>query len=480
MIVTIILIFLLSFFLRWINLQDYLFFGFEQGRDALIAEGILKHLDFVLVGPATNVEGVFHGAWYYYLLLLPYGLTGGNPLAASFFLVAVGSLVPIAVFFLSRELLKSKSWAITASLLTVFSYEYILYSRWLSNVSPAPLFIVLSFYALWKFIKTGRGKFFILFTAFASIASLFELILLPEFVLLLVLLIIFREIKKISISSLFLSFLTALFFFAPTIIFDFRNEHIIFKSISGIAERSSSGGLQGFVNAFVIYSKQLYVHLYLSLFNIKIFYIQIFTVLVATVGFITAFVKNKSKKEGLFILSWILMSLPVMKISPGDPQHYVGAGLGFILIFCYSLKILSGRPYFKYLTVIFSVFFLIGLFNTVNNLLTNKDVFFRTTQDDLVYSDQIKLLRFINEDAKGKPYKFISFTVPFLHPEGWVYLHNYYYPDSRQEGAGIIYISIEKGVYPVWEERWINDLGKTRLEMERKFGLIRLQKRIPE
>lgn len=480
MIVTIILIFLLSFFLRWINLQDYLFFGFEQGRDALIAEGILKHFDFVLVGPATNVEGVFHGAWYYYLLLVPYGLSGGNPLAASFFLVVLGALVPVAVFFLSREIFKSKTWALIASLLTVFSYEYILYSRWLSNVSPAPLFIVLCLFALWKFIKTGSGKFFILFAAFASIASLFELILLPEFLFLLVLLTIFRLIRKISLRSLFFSFLTALFFFAPTIIFDFRNEHIIFKSISGIAKESSAGGLQGIANAFEIYTKQLYIHLFLSLFYIKVFYIQLFTVLVMTAGLITAFIKNKDKNEGLFILSLILMSLPVMKISPGDPQHYVGIGLGFILIFCYSLKVLYGTVYFRYLAVIFSVFFLLGLFNTVNNLLTNKDVFFRTTQDDLVYSDQLNILKFINEDSNGRPYKFINFTVPFLHPEGWEYLHKYYYPDSRQDGAEIIYITIEEGVYPVWEEKWINDLGRTRLEMERKFGLIRLQKRIPE
>ena len=107
----------------------------------------------------------------------------------------------------------------------------------------------------------------------------------------------------------------------------------------------------------------------------------------------------------------------------------------------------------------------------------NKDVFFRTSQDDLNYADQKAVLDFINKDSNNQSYRFISFTIPSLQPEGWDYLHKYFYPENKSEGAKLVYIVIEKHVYPVWENKWINDLGKTKLVFEKKFGLLRLQKR---
>jgi hypothetical protein len=479
MLITTVLIFILSLAIRWYKLPEYLFFGFEQGRDAIIIERILRYGDFVLVGPATNVEGVFHGAWYYYFLLIPYWLGGGSPLVASFFLAVVGSLVPVAVYFLGREIFRSKFWAISTSVLTVFSYEYILYSRWLSNVSPAPLFIVLSFLALWRFLKTQGRKYLILFALFASLAALFELILLPCYIFLLFLLVVFRQIKKVNFATFLLSSVVALIFFLPTIIFDLRNENIISKSIFGIAEKASSGGVGGIINAFGIYFKQLYIHLFLSLFYIKNPVVQSLVAGFGVLGLALAFRKD-NKKEAIFLLSWVLMSLPIMKISPGDPQHYIGLGLSFIFLFVFALKQVAAGRYFKFLFPAFCLLFLLSIFNTFVSLSTNQDVFFRTTQRDLVYSDQLALLKFIDEDSQGKPYRFISFTVPSLRPEGWQYLHSYYYQNASSEGARTVYLSIEEGVYPVWEGRWISELGKSRLESERKFGLIRLQKRILE
>lgn len=73
---------------------------------------------------------------------------------------------------------------------------------------------------------------------------------------------------------------------------------------------------------------------------------------------------------------------------------------------------------------------------------------------------------------------FLAFTIPSLHPDGWNYLHKFYYPNKTNKQSKVVYIVIEKYVYPVWEEKWIRDLGKSTLIFEKKFDKLRLQKRI--
>ena len=51
----IVLIFLFAFILRAYKIEDFLFFGYEQGRDALIVENIIYLKDFTLTGPSTSI-----------------------------------------------------------------------------------------------------------------------------------------------------------------------------------------------------------------------------------------------------------------------------------------------------------------------------------------------------------------------------------------------------------------------------------------
>src|SRR5260221_3422478 len=149
-------VFLFSIFIRWYMLPQNLFFGFEQGRDAQIILDIFNKHEFKLVGPKTDLAGIFHGAYYYYLLLPAYILSHGNPLAASFFLIVLSSLTVVIAYFFGRDFFaSSKAGAVTA-LLVATSYAYIIYARWLSNVTPAVPLILLTFWLLWKYhIRTG-------------------------------------------------------------------------------------------------------------------------------------------------------------------------------------------------------------------------------------------------------------------------------------------------------------------------------------
>lgn len=472
----IILIFFLSLILRLVKIQDFLFFGFEQGRDLQIVQKIYQFKDFVLVGPSTSIGGVFHGPWYYYLLSLPLGLSSGNPLAASIFLIVLGSFVPVVVYLLAKDIFNSKFWGVVAGILTIFSYEYILYARWLSNVSPAPLFTALAFLMLWKYSKKNQQKFFLFFILFSEIAVLFQMILIVQFGFVFLILLLFKVIKPPSLKDILFSFGILFILFSPLILFDFRNQHLIFNSLLNFYPVKDSQNNNPF-GGLLVYLEQMRNHLQLSLVNLSFFPLQI-VILISIFAGVYLLYRRKFVKQIIFLTAWILMGLPLILISPGNPQYYVCIGLGWILLFVLTLKMFWEAKKLRIAAILLAGAFFLGIISTLSNLLNNKEVFFRTTQYDLNYADQRKVLNFIHNDSNGESYRLNSFTIPSLQPQGWDYLKSYFYPNDPERDAKIVYIVIEKNVYPVWENKWINDLGESELIFEKNFGLLRLQKRI--
>lgn len=473
-------LFSISFLIRFYKLPDNLFFGFEQGRDAEVIKNIYSFKDFILTGPSTSIGGVFHGPWYYYMMAIPYSISSGSPLAAAFLLIILGSIVPVIIYFLAKDLLDSKIWGFFAGILTLFSYEYILYSRWLSNVSPAPLFIALSFLFLLKYSRSNSSLHFSIFVINASLASLFQMILLFQFIFIFLFCLIFKVIKLPKLKALLISALLIMSLFGPLIVFDFRNQHISSLSLWKFITESNNDKHQVIVLRIVPFWQQTKMHFTYSLINIDSSVLQmlIFGIIVGSLIFLA--IKGPSHQKVLFVIIWILMSVPLIYISPGNPQYYVGVGLGWILVFAMVVKVFWEFATLRIVSFLLIFLILKGWSNTFINLTENKNVFFRTIQDDLNLSDQRKILSFIHEDSKGVPYKLIAFTIPYLHSEGWEYLHGYYYPNDKQDGAKLVYIVVESHVAPVWEEKWIKDLGNSQLISEKYFGKLRLQKRILE
>ncbi len=471
------LIFLIAFATRSYKISDYLFFGYEQGRDAQIIQSIYMLRDFVLVGPPASIGGAFHGPWYYYLMALPYGLSGGNPLIAVFFICLLGSSVPLLVFFLAKDFFNSKTWGIFAAVVTIFSYEYILYSRWISNVSPSVPLIILAFLALWKYSKTGKDVFFILSVFFSVFASQFEILLIVQFLFVFIWLFIFRLISFPKFHIVLISLFISLLLFSPLILFDFRNEHITFNSLKEfLARLSGNNSGSNVLNLFQIFFAQSSFVFQRAILNIDNVFIKSLLAILMILGLI--FFYFKDKKKAIFLTTWSLMALPIVFISPGNSHYYYAAALGWVLLLAFLVKTFLENKAFRVLAFVIIGMLLLSAISTLEDLHFNKDVFYVTIQDDLNFKDQRAVLNYIHSDAKNAPYRFVSFTIPSLHPEGWQYLHKYYFPNDSSENAKIVYITIESKVYSVWEEKWIAELGESTLTDEKRFGKIRLQKRV--
>jgi hypothetical protein len=472
------LMFVLAFLLRWFQLPEKLFFGFEQGRDALIIENIRHLQDFVLVGPKTDIGGIFHGAWYYYLMTIPYEISGGSPVGAVFFLVLISSLVPLMMAQTLRDMTKSSRMGIVAGILSLFSFELISYSQWLSNVTPAVPVMSVTLWSIWRLSHTNQQKYWLLSGLSAAFAAQFEIILLLWFGPLFLSLLLTRVIRLPKFKTVVLLLLGAAFLFAPMILFNLRNEFVSLKAVTTYQTANVEAEPISFLGRLTTYGDMLE-----RLVKKSLWYVP--GGLAMGLTFITIWAASrwhrlKQGNHAYTILGlWTIMTWPVIFFphSMTLTQLYVGTSLGLIGLTVLAVAYFTQLKWGRAGMFILGVFWIASTVVTLGKLQANEDVFYRTIQEDLLYRDQIALLAYINSDAGAAPYRLKAFTIPYFQEEGWQYLHQHLYPHATPIGANVIYVVIEEKVDPYWIEKWIGELGPTELVSEEWFGRLRVQKR---
>ncbi len=472
-------LFILSFLLRIHRIGDYFFFGFEQGRDALVAENIIKKKDFVLVGPKTDIGGIFHGAWYYYILASFYFFSSGNPLLVNIFFIFINSFVPFFFFLLLKDILKSDNWAFLGGILCAISFELISYSRWLSNVNLAVICIVFAFWFLWKFQQNkNKEKYFIISIFCASLASQFQILLTLWFFFVYLMCFLFRFITIPSLKTLIKGFFLCFILFLPLLVFNFRNDFITLKSIYGANNKENLISLSGsFKEYFISLDRLLNNSLVGFDFLGKLFF---FVICFFSFWQIIITRKQHDKSILLFFSLWFLMTLPVVFFRQGVNliQIYIGTTLGLIGLTIFLLMVAWRKFVGKFFVVVFLFIIVSNLFKTIGYIDHNQKFFFITIQDDLNYHDQRDLINYIHQNSQNNDYQLKAFTIPYYQSEGWDYLHRYLYPLSKiSDSASLIYIIIEEKVDPYWQKKWIQDIGQTKLLEEKFFGKIKLEKR---
>ncbi len=164
---------IIAIFWRIYGGLDSILFTYDQARDALAAQEILKG-DLKLVGPPTDIPGVFHGPLYYYFLALLYGLNN-DPRFAVLGVIFINLLSIVPLYLLAKDMFKSRLWAWVSVLFFAVSFEAVNYARWLSNPTLVVPAFSLYMLGLWKknwiLIAVGMG--------IAIQAQLFMLYLLP-------------------------------------------------------------------------------------------------------------------------------------------------------------------------------------------------------------------------------------------------------------------------------------------------------------
>ncbi len=146
-------------------------YTYDQGRDFIKAQQIIRDFKPVLSGPTTGIPGLNHGVWWYYFLAIPYLIFFGLPIGFSVF-IFIFSLLQLLLFsyFLKREF----GWfpSLMFALLVAGSPYFTMMSFFVINGVLGFPFILLFFYFVYLFLKTDNKKY--LFWIFLSLGFMFE------------------------------------------------------------------------------------------------------------------------------------------------------------------------------------------------------------------------------------------------------------------------------------------------------------------
>lgn len=465
------LIFILAVFLRTYNVEKTLLFHFDQGYHGLAIKEIWENKRIALLGHKTDVEGVYHGSLFYYLMIPFYLISSWNPAVVSILLGIFDSFSIVFLFLIGEKMFNQKI-GLFAALFYAISYSLISYSRWLSNVTLIPFLATCLTYFL---VKTYKEKsnyypvtaFFVgLIIQFNGAIGFFFLPLLV-FVFLNLHKKLLKEVK-IVIFALFFFILPSL----PLILFDFRHDFLVSRSI--LKMFSGDGKISyDFVNLFN--HLNFFKNEVFSLLTDKTLVVGLLLIVFVILGL---FLRKKSTAEDkkLLLLFFFIPTAGLIFYPKGIHQFfYVGILPLLILLIAVGLGNLSDYQKFKppvYLLIIFVILLNINFWRGF--LSPNFNLIPIGTRNLITLEDRIRATDFMYKEANGKTFKTLIYIIPYFQEQPWDYLFSWYgkskYGYGREEKGGKTFVIYERDYdFPYRLTNWLGKIQEDHGKVEASF-----------
>jgi 4-amino-4-deoxy-L-arabinose transferase-like glycosyltransferase len=154
----VVLVVLLSVFMRLYRIGDYLTFLGDEGRDALVVKHILDG-QFTLLGPRASAADFYTGPIYYYMIAPFLWFSRLDPTGPAVFIALLSIATTFLIFQFGKRWVGEKAALIAAALYAV-SPLVLVYSRSSWNPNPMPFFSMVILYLLYKAVREPTWKLF--------------------------------------------------------------------------------------------------------------------------------------------------------------------------------------------------------------------------------------------------------------------------------------------------------------------------------
>ncbi len=192
---------------------------FDQGRDWLWVKNQFDLGRPSLIGPAGSIRGVFFGPLWFWLLAVPYLISGGHPLVMTLFnaLIVYSGIVLAALIFKKHD--QKLAW-----LILILGFGSPALHGLANHAFSQHLLPILTLLFIYSLVK---NKF-----VWASLAASLMWHAEPPIAVFSVPLLIYRAIKqKISLRVMTLALLAFVIPFLPLLAFDLRHDWIQLRSL---------------------------------------------------------------------------------------------------------------------------------------------------------------------------------------------------------------------------------------------------------
>ncbi len=417
----------IAFALRvWFVSDHNIIFWFDQARDAIQAtqlwQGNLK-----LMGPSasgTN-DTVYHGVLYYYLISPWYGIFGGDPTWASYFLGFLGALAIPLNYWLGYAITQKKSIALALAFLFSFSAQAVVLSTLLGNPTIALVAFPLFFLSVWKLFYDGNQSkkwWLVLGLSYGWLVQaaiwLFPLIFIP---LISLYLLYFRQQKsfqnQIQISSILIAMIATLLMTSSMILTQIKLANAGVFTLQKVAEGNS-----GHERASM-YLLTDYVFAYGKKITSVYFPSHALVALLVFVICATQFPKLELKKRQFYLLVF-LSPILISIIFPRNNDHFFFMiDLPLYLLLIESLWLIK-LPKKSFQVLLLGIVFLCSNIFELQYLKHNHLSTFDTWGSSL--KDSLALVDYTYAKAGSQPFTIDTYTEAYRYNTIWSYLYSWY------------------------------------------------------
>ena len=403
-------------------------YTYDQGRDFLRTEDIVRNKNLTFIGPTTGINGVFHGAWWYYLAIIPFVIFNGNPIGFYYFMFFLSLLANLAfTYFIYKEFDLSLS-LIFFALVSISPYFTSL-SIFASNniITPYAVgFLIISTYYLFK-SKHNYWLFFAsLFLGFIlEFEVSFGLFIIPSFILLMLFFKTIRN-KLFSLKNFGLFLIGFIIPFSPRLLFEIKNKFIQTKALINYFLQPHINNPKPMSIIFQDRIKMFWNYLR------DIFYNQNQIITIIFIGLIIFLLLRFRKKLAnysftffLILLSIVLFLLSLFYRDNFWANYYEGIQYIFLFLIISSLSILTKIKNGKIITYLIILFLLIlNVIGFAKNIRSSK------TQVITGLKSANLAIKYIYQNIGKNNFCLKVYTPPVI-PYTYDYLTSYY---SRVKG----------------------------------------------
>lgn len=404
-------------------------FNMDNARDMVdVREMVVLH-KLKLTGPKSAIEGLINGPAWYYLLAIPFILTGGDPYGSiimelilwvigGFFLLKLSSRFGILVMIGAGSL-----WVASNYLQLVNEYAF--------NPNPVPLLTPLLIFLIDKYIHTKKFIFAGLSFLLGGLFFNFEMnagIFIP---LVIFFSIFFSKTSLLKTKGFWVSTLFFVLTTVPQILFDLKHNFIMSKSVFKFLVESKGVGINIGVRVANIY-ESFHNTLSATLMNEEL--LTKIAILLFLIYPVSLFIKKKKISDSLICICLMFIVIPFIGylILPVqvNPWHLGAPMVAAILL----LNIILSRFQFNLLGkgVSFIIFGLI-IFYTSSNIVGfyTRDRFIKSN-DPSDYINEVAAIDYVYKYAQGKNFKVYTYLpsvidYPYQYLIWWWGLKNYGY-----------------------------------------------------
>ena len=461
----------LSLFPRSIDfLNQNPIFGFDQGREYLAAQNILINHKLTLIGTeigagVAGVSGIFHGPIYYYLLTIPFFIFKGNPAGGVSLLLFFGLLAVFLGYYLGQKLFGLYGGILVAILISI-SPVLIAQSRFIWSPNGTALFILISFYFTYLYIKEEKSYQLFLSSFFAGFIYNFELAISVPLSLALILFSIF--LIKRNFRHYFYLFIGFIIAYLPMIFFELRHGFLGVRGIINYLFSHKNYLSNSYFNLLGDHLNAFISNFYTA-FPMLSFYFSYLFIIIVLFGSIYFVYKEKKRSLKLFII-FLLILIPVnflifsfLRNAVYD-YYLVDLSIGYILLFSYVVYSVFKRKNKSLILLSSLLLFIFVSFALISSIKTS-------IYDFSDYGATAKLkgkvdaIDFIYKDAKGQKFNLLVFappvyTYPYDYIISWYGKEKYGFIPGKQK-QGKTYLLIEKDPSKPWSyEGWLKTVIK--------------------